>query len=79
MSPAPARLHQEASSELSRIFLNHFHKTACKVYVAPFDVRLVDKRKNSTRDEDIITVFQPDLCVICDPKKTRQKRVYWSS
>jgi len=69
MSPAPARLHQGASSELSRVFLNHFYKSACKVYVAPFDVRLVDKRKNSIKDEDIITVFQPDLCVICDTKK----------
>lgn len=71
MSPAPARAHQGCSSELSRIFLNFFHKKQCEVYIAPFDVRLVDKRKNSTKDEDISTVFQPDLCVICDPKKTR--------
>lgn len=69
MSPAPARSHQRSSSELSRIFLNFFHKQKCEVYIAPFDVRLVDKRKNSTKDEDIITVFQPDLCVVCDPKK----------
>jgi Uma2 family endonuclease len=69
MSPAPARLHQKSSRELGRIFVNFFHKSSCEVYVAPFDVRLIDKRKNSTRDEDIITVFQPDLCVICDPKK----------
>ena len=69
MSPAPARNHQAASSELSRIFLNFFHKKECKVYIAPFDVRLVDKRKKSTKDEDIITVFQPDLCVVCDKNK----------
>ncbi|WP_299059066.1 Uma2 family endonuclease [uncultured Polaribacter sp.] len=69
MSPAPARNHQVTSRELGRIFVNHFHKSSCEVYIAPFDVRLVDKRKNSTKDEDIITVFQPDLCVICDSKK----------
>ena len=73
MSPAPARMHQGTSSGLSRIFLNHFYKSSCKVYIAPFDVRLVDKRKNSTKDEDIITVFQPDICVVCDPKKLDKK------
>ena len=73
MSPAPARMHQGTSSALSRIFLNHFYKSSYKVYIAPFDVRLVDKRKNSTKDEDIITVFQPDICVVCDPKKLDKK------
>ena len=38
----------------------------CKVYVAPFDVRLpVASRKHT----DIDTVVQPDLCVVCDPEK----------
>ncbi|QTD39227.1 Uma2 family endonuclease [Polaribacter batillariae] len=73
MSPTSARNHQFTSRELSRIFVNFFHKTDCEVYIAPFDVRLVDKRKNSTKDEDIITVFQPDLCVICDKNKLDDK------
>ncbi|WP_026776348.1 Uma2 family endonuclease [Polaribacter sp. Hel_I_88] len=73
MSPAPARLHQKVSSKLSRVFLNVFHKSTCEVYVAPFDVRLIDKRKKSVKDEDIITVFQPDICVVCDPKKLDKK------
>jgi Uma2 family endonuclease len=38
----------------------------CKVYVAPFDVRLPS---GSNRDEDIYTVVQPDICVVCDPSK----------
>ncbi|ERM84983.1 hypothetical protein P872_23275 [Rhodonellum psychrophilum GCM71 = DSM 17998] len=38
----------------------------CKVYQAPFDVRLpVHSKKN----EDIFTVVQPDICVICDRSK----------
>ncbi|WP_439130222.1 Uma2 family endonuclease [Polaribacter sp.] len=69
MSPAPSRTHQKIVSQLSRVFLNHFHKSNCEVYMAPFDVRLIDKRKNSTKDEDIINVFQPDICVICDRDK----------
>lgn len=38
----------------------------CKVYAAPFDVRFP---KGSEADEDIITVVQPDLSVICDASK----------
>ena len=69
MSPAPATPHQITSRELGRVFVNHFHKTNCNVFIAPFDVRLVNKKKKSIRDEDITTVFQPDLCVICDKEK----------
>ena len=35
---------------------------------SPYDVRPLDKRK-STADQDIYTVVQPDICVICDPAK----------
>ena len=73
MSPAPARLHQKVSRELGGIFYNHFRNHKCEFYVAPFDVRLIDKRKKSAKDEDIITVFQPDICVVCDPKKLDKK------
>ncbi len=69
MSPAPARIHQDASRELGNILYTYFKKKECKVYVAPFDVRLVSPSKNSPKDEDITTVFQPDLCVICDKSK----------
>ncbi len=37
-----------------------------KVYSAPFDVRLPAKSK---KHEDITTVVQPDICVVCDPEK----------
>jgi Uma2 family endonuclease len=68
MSPAPSRKHQEISIELTGIFYNYFKKTPCNVYVAPFDVRLKDFKK-STSDKEITTVFQPDICVICDKDK----------
>ncbi len=63
---APRRIHQE----LSVILLNRFYEflkgKTCKVYPAPFDVRLP---VYSRRHEDIDTVVQPDLCVVCDPEK----------
>ena len=45
-------------------------KKPCKVFIAPFDVRLVRK---SSDDKDIITVLQPDVCVICDVSKIDKK------
>jgi Uma2 family endonuclease len=68
MSPAPSRIHQKISVELTGIFYNYFKKTPCNVYVAPFDVRLINFKK-STLDKEITTVFQPDICVICDKDK----------
>ncbi len=69
MSPAPARIHQDISRELGLILGNYFKGKTCKMYDAPFDVRLVSPSKNSKKDEDITTVFQPDLCVVCDESK----------
>ena len=64
---APSRYHQRISRELSRQIVNFLHKSPCEVYIAPFDVRLI--RKNKITDKEIITVVQPDLCVICDKSK----------
>ncbi|MBX2905148.1 MAG: Uma2 family endonuclease [Taibaiella sp.] len=66
MSPAPSRKHQQLVGafyfELRKFLSNH----SCNVYVAPFDVRLPRRSKD---DQDIITVVQPDICVICDASK----------
>ena len=65
MSPAPKRIHQDISRELQFKIVSHLRKQPCKVYDAPFDVRLSKKKK----DKQIETVVQPDLCVICDISK----------
>jgi Uma2 family endonuclease len=63
---APKRVHQTISIRISSKIYNLLEGQKCKVYTAPFDVRLpVISRKN----EDIFTVVQPDICVICDPTK----------
>ncbi|QHV99508.1 Uma2 family endonuclease [Spirosoma endbachense] len=67
MSPAPKRKHQDAFVNLEFALLKYFEDKSCKVYDAPFDVRFpVQNRKNPNQ---IYTVVQPDICVICDLKK----------
>ena len=72
MSPAPSTNHQRISRKLTGIMLSAFKKHSCELFVAPFDVRLIDKRKSSL-DQDIFTVVQPDLCVICDETKIDER------
>jgi hypothetical protein len=63
---APSPTHQEISGLLFVTLFAYFKDKKCKVYHAPFDVRL--PRKNE-KDEEILTVLQPDLCVICNTEK----------
>ena len=72
MSPAPSRSHQEISWLLARQLDKVFHKSSCKMYSAPFDVRLINFKESSS-DNQIITVIQPDLCVVCDTNKLDEK------
>lgn len=65
MSPAPNVKHQTASFNLSLKFGNFFKTQDCRVFSAPFDVKLSDSQKT----KDVYTVVQPDICVICDPTK----------
>lgn len=67
MAPAPSRVHQGISMELSRQFGNYLEGKRCQVYAAPFDVRLFEK--DGDTPEDVDTVVEPDLVVICDRSK----------
>ena len=68
MSPAPNTFHQKVSMKLTGFLLQKFEAHSCKLFAAPFDVRLLDKKK-STTDSQVFTVVQPDLCIICDENK----------
>lgn len=68
MSPAPSIIHQEISRNINRILDHYFFGKSCKVFYAPLDVLLPDNKRSSEENE-IFTVVQPDLCVICDPEK----------
>lgn len=64
MLATPSRIHQEISVELTRQFANYLEGKNCRAYHAPFTVRLFEKAGD--RPEDVDTVVEPDLAVVCD-------------
>ncbi len=64
MSPAPTRFHQDIAVKMTAKWYDFLNNHPCKVYTAPFDVRLPVASKGKAD-----TVVQPDLCVICDLSK----------
>lgn len=70
--PAPSRKHQEVSANLVFEFKRITQKRPCRIFHAPFDVRLPNSL-TETADEQIVTVVQPDIVVVCDPKKLDER------
>lgn len=68
MSPAPGSDHQGISQNLSGQIWQYLRGKKCKVFSPPFDVRLPGPSKKK-ENRDIVTVVQPDICVICDLSK----------
>jgi Uma2 family endonuclease len=61
---APNARHQTILVQLITTFFTYLQGKSCKVFPAPYDVRLFYEE-----DESDDTVVQPDLVVICDEKK----------
>ena len=74
MSPAPTLKHASVSSRLGNYLFNFIDRKHgnCQVFYAPFDVRL-PKSPDKTADDQIYTVVQPDICVVCDPSKLDER------
>jgi len=66
MSPGPNRRHQEIGLELARQVADALEGSPCRTYVAPLDVRLP---RGNEADDDVDTVVQPDILVVCDRTK----------
>lgn len=64
---SPSQNHQIISMELSTILNSYLKnkKGSCRVFHAPFDVKLSDNP---------LTIVQPDLMIICDKSKLDEKR-----
>ena len=63
---SPNERHQSVSRRILRKFFERIPEgDVCKVYHAPFDVRLKANKRNKKDD----TVVQPDIIVVCDPSK----------
>lgn len=64
---SPSQEHQTISMELSTVLNTYIKgkKGSCRVFHAPFDVKLSDQP---------LTIVQPDLMIICDKDKLDGKR-----
>jgi len=69
MHAAPSRIHQEILMELSKQFAVYLTDKTCRVYPAPFCVRL-DVEKD---DNDIKNVVEPDITIVCDSSKLDER------
>lgn len=63
---APGRIHQEILMSVSKTIANYIDTKggSCKVYPAPFAVKLYEDRK---------TIVEPDISVICNHDKLTDK------
>lgn len=71
MMATPSSRHQEVSGELFRQLANFLEGKRCRVYPAPFGVRLFEQDGDSP--ENVDTVVEPDISVICDRNKLDQR------
>lgn len=62
----PSTAHQRVVFELGRQIGNQLQGKPCQGFSAPMGVRLPD---GDEADEDIRTVFEPDLLVVCDASR----------
>ncbi|MBC7448344.1 MAG: Uma2 family endonuclease [Hymenobacteraceae bacterium] len=67
MSPAPSMGHQLISQNLELLLGLHLRGQPCRMFHAPFDVRL--PKHPGDPDSRVTTVVQPDIFVVCDPSK----------
>lgn len=71
---SPSDVHQEISGKIFLQISSYLQGKPCKVYFAPLDVRIFERDGDLPRD--VNTVLQPDLLVVCDPKKVDRRRVH---
>jgi len=67
MMAPPSSYHQEISMELARQLANFLDGKRCRVYPAPFGVRLFEQ--DGDTPENVDTMVEPDISVVCDRNK----------
>ena len=67
MMAPPSRRHQEILTTILLQLGSFLKDKKCKVYPAPFGVRLFEREGDSPSQVD--TLVEPDLTVVCDPDK----------
>lgn len=72
MAPAPDLSHQDVAGEIYRQLANSLQDNPCRPYIAPVDVRLPEAGEV---DEQIDTVVQPDVLVVCESSRLDRRGV----
>lgn len=67
MMSSPSTEHQLISGELFAQLHTYLADKKCRVIAAPYAVRLFEEATDNP--EDVNTVVEPDLVVVCDPGK----------
>ncbi len=65
---APSRQHQDIVMNFAGEMYSFLKGSTCRVYTAPFDVRL-----SATVDNEEYQVVQPDISVVCEAGKLDEK------
>ncbi len=67
MYAAPSPIHQGILMELSKQIAVYLTGNPCRIYPAPFCVRLPEGDEKNSRD--VKNVVEPDISIICDKSK----------
>lgn len=73
MLAAPTWQHQSVSGQLMMQFGNYLSSKTCRAFSAPFDLRLPE---GDEADEDVETVVQPDVTIVCDRSRLKGTGYY---
>lgn len=74
MPPSPTPKHQNVVDELTAEFKMFLRGKTCTAFSAPMDVCLFADKE--TKEESIKDWVQPDLFVVCDETKIRDKNIH---
>ena len=67
MMAPPSTAHQDIVVDLTAQFRTYLRDKTCRVYSAPFGVRLF--QQEGEHPEDVDTLVEPDLSIVCDENK----------
>ena len=73
LQAAPTWQHQAVLLELARQFANYLQDKSCRVFTAPFDLRIPEANE---KDEETPNVVQPDIIIICDNSGLKKTGYY---
>ena len=72
LKETPTLDHQEIAGEIYCQLANSLQGKSCRAFISPLDVRFP---KAGEADEQVDTVLQPDVLVVCDPLKLDRRGV----